>query len=118
MGFLRLDYIPFGLFFGLVLFLVEPVDPSFGKHALPVSFGKEALFVRKSILIFREKRSMMPVLKTHSQGTCNTFDLERLQAWFKTDIQYNQGMHMSAHISIRLLQAIVRSFLSRGGIET
>ena len=44
--------------------------------------------------------------------------MKRFQRGFKSDIQYNEGMHIAAHITIRLLQSIIRRLLPGVGIET
>ena len=101
-----------------LLSLVKAVYPALLNHPIPPLVSLSLFVLSQPIKSFAEERLGVAIFKPIRQCTSYLLSLQGIDGGVEANVEQDQRMDISPHITIRLLQSIIRSLLADGWVET
>ena len=97
---------------------VKAVYTALLNHPIPPFVSLSLFVLSQPIKPFAEERLGVAILKPIRQCTSYLLSLQGIDGGIEANVEQDQRMDISPHITIRLLQSIIRSLFADGRVET
>ena len=97
---------------------VKAVYTALLNHPIPPLVSLSLFVLSQPIKSFAEERLGVAIFKPIRQCTSNLLSLQGIDGGVEANVEQDQRMDISPHITIRLLQSIIRSLLTNSWVET